>query len=98
MLEDQIKVFTEAGYRVRAEVLNAADFGVAQERRRIFIVGLRSDLGMDYAFPVPTHGGEIPRTTIAQALAGIGCRYEGQYPRSRLAHRNTNRSWLMPQK
>ena len=54
LLKTQIKVFTEAGYRVRAEVLNAADFGVAQERRRIFIVGLRSDLGMDYAFPVPT--------------------------------------------
>lgn len=79
LLEDQIKVFTEAGYRVRAEVLNAADFGVAQERRRIFIVGLRSDLGMDYAFPVPTHGGEIPRTTIAQALAGMPDWPEGEF-------------------
>lgn len=56
LLEDQFKVFREAGYQVKAQVLNAADYGVAQERRRIFIVGLHNDLGMEYTFPEPTHG------------------------------------------
>jgi len=56
LLEDQFKVFSEAGYCVKAKVLNAVDFGVAQERKRIFIVGVRSDLGVVYKFPEPTHG------------------------------------------
>ena len=79
LLDDQIKVFTAAGYRVKAEVLNAADFGVAQDRRRIFIVGLRSDLGQDYAFPVPTHGGSAPQVTIGQALTGMPDWPEGEF-------------------
>ena len=54
LLEDQKRVFTEAGYKVKLEVLNAADFGVAQERRRIFIVGLRDDLGLEFQFPEPS--------------------------------------------
>lgn len=70
LLEDQFKVFTEAGYRVKAEVLNSADYGVAQERRRIFIVGIRDDLGVEYSFPEPTHGlgRDKPYFTLAEAL------------------------------
>lgn len=56
LLEDQLKVFKVAGYCVKARVLNAVDYGVAQERKRIFIVGLRDDLGLEYEFPEPTHG------------------------------------------
>ena len=56
LLDDQIKVFTEAGYHVKAKVLNAVDYGVAQDRKRIFIVGIRNDLGVEYEFPEPTHG------------------------------------------
>lgn len=35
---------TKAGYRVAYKVLNSADFGVPQERKRIYIVGVRKDL------------------------------------------------------
>lgn len=56
LLEDQFRVFREAGYKVKSDVLNAVDYGVAQERRRIFIVGIREDLGVEYTFPKPTHG------------------------------------------
>lgn len=56
LLEDQFRVFREAGYRVKADVLNAVDYGVAQERKRIFIVGVRNDLDVEYQFPRPTHG------------------------------------------
>lgn len=70
LLEDQFKVFSEVGYTVKADILNAVDFGVPQERKRIFIVGLRNDLGLNYEFPIPTHGeGRIePITTIGNAL------------------------------
>ena len=81
LLEDQIKVFTEAGYRVKAEVLNAADFGVAQERRRIFIVGLHEDLGQDYQFPSPTYGPgrEYPHISIQQAIGDLPEWPEGEF-------------------
>jgi len=42
-------------YRVVFRLLNAADFGVPQKRERVFFVGFRSDLGIDWAFPEPTH-------------------------------------------
>ena len=45
-------------YRVVARILNAADFGVPQRRERIFIVGFRSDLGIEWSFPTPTHSRE----------------------------------------
>ncbi len=35
--------------------LNAADYGIAQKRERVFIVGFRSDLGIEWSFPRPTH-------------------------------------------
>lgn len=73
LLEDQFKVFREAGYRVKADVLNAVDYGVAQERKRIFIVGLREDLGLEYEFPKPTHGvgREAMHLTIRDAIGDM---------------------------
>jgi DNA (cytosine-5)-methyltransferase 1 len=96
LLADQLRVFTEAGYRVKAQVLSAADFGVAQERRRIFIVGLRDDLGLEYTFPSPTHV-EGARVTIGDALAGMPEWPEGEFY-AREFHwyylsRNRRREW-----
>lgn len=72
LLKDQIKVFSEAGYNVVFKVLNAADYGVAQERKRIFIVGIRCDLGLWFDFPEVTHGTEErPKITIREALKGL---------------------------
>ncbi len=42
-------------YGVHFSLLNAADYGVPQQRERVFIVGLRSDLGLNWSFPKPTH-------------------------------------------
>ena len=42
-------------YNVVTRVLNAADYGVPQKRHRIFFVGFRSDLGIEWAFPEATH-------------------------------------------
>ena len=73
LLEDQLKVFTEAGYKVKAGVLNAADYGVAQERRRIFIVGLRNDLEVEYQFPLPTHGLDLmqPYVSLREVIGDL---------------------------
>lgn len=80
LLEDQFKVFGEVGYKVKAQVLNAEDFGVAQQRKRIFIVGIRSDFGAEYVFPEPTHGEKKqPRATIRDAISDLPEWPEGQF-------------------
>lgn len=43
------------GYSVSYKLLNAADYGVPQRRERVFIVGVRRDLGVSYMFPSATH-------------------------------------------
>jgi len=42
-------------YNVVATLINAADYGVPQKRERVFIVGFRDDLGIEWSFPDPTH-------------------------------------------
>lgn len=100
LLEDQFRVFTEAGYRVKAQVLNAADYGVPQERKRILIVGIRDDLGVDYQFPSPTHGVgcDLPRVSIRDAIGDMEEWPEGEFY-AREFHwyylsRDRRRDWL----
>jgi DNA (cytosine-5)-methyltransferase 1 len=42
-------------YNVVHQVLNAADYGIPQKRERLFFVAIRADLGIEWAFPLPTH-------------------------------------------
>jgi len=42
-------------YNLFRTLVNAADYGVPQRRERVFIVGFRSDLGIEWSFPEPTH-------------------------------------------
>ena len=47
--------FPDLSYRVVYRLLDAADYGVPQHRHRVFIVGFRSDLGVEWNFPESTH-------------------------------------------
>jgi len=42
-------------YNVVFRLLNAADYGVPQKRERVFIVGFRNDINIEWSFPKPTH-------------------------------------------
>ena len=46
-----LRLFDEAGYDVQFKLLNANDFGVAQDRKRVFYVGFRKDLNVRFEFP-----------------------------------------------
>jgi len=46
------------GYNVVYRLLNAANYGVPQRRERVFLVGFRSDLGIEWNFPEATHSEE----------------------------------------
>src|ERR1035437_10313155 len=58
LLNNQICRYRLAGYRVSWQVLDAQFYGVAQSRRRVFIVGVRSDIDFTYGFPAPLYGPE----------------------------------------
>jgi DNA (cytosine-5)-methyltransferase 1 len=62
-------------------VLNSAEYGVAQERKRIFIVGTRNDLGVNYEFPKSTHGVEVgqPFRTIRDAIFDLPAWPAGEF-------------------
>lgn len=54
-LDTMMQAFEAAGYHAKYKVLNAADFEVPQTRRRVIIIGIRSDLG-DFSqikYPAP---------------------------------------------
>jgi len=57
-----------AGYRVRAQLLDAQWLGVPQARQRLFFVGVRLDLATDPAFPAP----RSVRYSVRDALPWIG--------------------------
>lgn len=61
-----IACLSSCGYRLNWAVLNAADYGVPQKRKRLIIVGAK---GMQLRFPAPTHGAgtefaRVPATAV----------------------------------
>jgi DNA (cytosine-5)-methyltransferase 1 len=71
LLTEFLSIVEEAGYGVKQKMLQAADFGVPQTRRRLFIVGSR--IG-PFEFMDPTHGPESasgkPFVTVEDAIIG----------------------------
>ncbi len=65
-LSQLLEEFRAAGYRTESSVLNAADFGVPQCRRRTFIVGTRGP----GVFAAPT-GSEGRLATVWDAIADL---------------------------
>lgn len=59
------------GYHVAYKLMDCADYGVPQNRERVFIVGLRSDMyESEFVFPEPTHIGN--RVTLKDAIGDLG--------------------------
>jgi len=78
--ERLISHLRELGYNPQWQVLLAAEYGVPQLRRRVFVVGRRD--GKPFIFPSATHSGaserdrvfdpaKVPFVTSAEALAGL---------------------------
>ncbi|WP_339653198.1 DNA cytosine methyltransferase [uncultured Maribacter sp.] len=45
------EMFKNAGYKLSFKLLNASDFDVPQDRKRVFFVGIREDLDFEFEFP-----------------------------------------------
>lgn len=59
--EEIIKRFTKAGYNVKCQILNSAEYGVPQIRKRLIFMGIRRDIG-EPRFPEPQFTPETYRT------------------------------------
>jgi DNA (cytosine-5)-methyltransferase 1 len=49
LFDDVQAIMRDAGYSITAKILNAADFGVLQQRKRVILIGWRQEL--DYGYP-----------------------------------------------
>ena len=43
--------FENAGYNISINLVNAADYDVPQDRKRVFYIGFRDDINVNYSFP-----------------------------------------------
>lgn len=51
VIVEDLSAMNEVGYNVVHKLLNASDYGVPQNRQRVFFVGVRKDLGVNFIFP-----------------------------------------------
>ncbi len=52
-LRTMLSIYESMGYRVETHLVRAVDYGVAQKRERLLIVGIRSDFSVRYRLPKP---------------------------------------------
>lgn len=75
-LKTMIEVFTDIGYDVTYKVLKAIDYGVAQKRERIIIIGTRKDLtNIKYKFPKAFGYTPILRDALRDVPESQGSKY-----------------------
>lgn len=69
IIQEKFASITEDfGYNIVKETLNAVDFGVPENRERVFIVGIRKDLNIKWEFP-SSKGTE--KLTIKEAISDL---------------------------
>ena len=86
--EEICTTLEEMGYWARYTLLNAAYYGVPQMRERLFLVAIDASLGIEPAFPEPTHAAKLPsgydaaRTVALRHVPKTGSRFSPP-PRAR---------------
>lgn len=53
-VQNIIKSFEDAGYKISVSLVNAVDYNVPQDRKRVFYVGIREDINVEFSFPKPS--------------------------------------------
>lgn len=63
-----IRLFDESGYDVTLTLVNAKDYGVAEERKRVFYIGFRKDLGIRFKFPKGSTADDNKKLTLRDVI------------------------------
>jgi DNA (cytosine-5)-methyltransferase 1 len=61
-----LQEFRACGYKVKAKLMNSANYGVPQSRERVIFIGVRDDLGVEPCYPID----HLPIVTVEEALKG----------------------------
>lgn len=83
-LNRQLAGFRRHGFRVKSKLVLAADHGVAQTRKRVFLVGVHKSVkDFVYEFPTPSHGPSAlkPWRTLRDVLGAFKRRADDEYCR-----------------
>lgn len=97
------EMLLDGGYDVRAELVNAAKYGVPQLRKRVFLYGWLANAACPFAFPPPTRGpsqfstvweaiGDLPSPPADHAPLPVDLLHR----RTRLSPQNLERLRLIP--
>lgn len=88
-----IQEFSDKGYNVQFKLLNAADYGVPEDRFRVIMVGIRKDLDSKFLYPTPSS----KKITLSRALANFPEPEDGEILEGgfspRFMSRNRLRKW-----
>lgn len=63
-----IRLFDESGYDVTLNLVNAKDYGVAEERKRVFYIGFRKDLNVSFVFPKGSTSEDEKKITLKDII------------------------------
>lgn len=63
--KDILERFSKLGYSVKYEILNAADYGVPQNRKRVFFIGVKR--GKKFEFPMPNE----EKISVGEAISDL---------------------------
>lgn len=84
-VQNIITLFEESGYNVTLTLVNAKDYGVAEERKRVFYIGFRKDLGIDFKFPVGSTVDDNKKLTLRDIIWDL---QDTAVPSAERNHRN----------
>lgn len=66
-----INMFKNCGYNVSLYLANASDYEVPQDRKRVFYIGFKNDLKVDFKFPEPTTLESSKKKTLKDAIGDL---------------------------
>lgn len=100
---EQLEGFEALEYTPIPKLLHGIEYGLAQDRKRIFIVGVRNDIAQHfkYSFPEPQYGpGLVPFKTMRETIGDMPLIPFGEFDESpfhgHYLTRNRKRSWDEP--
>ena len=67
-VQNILHMFEEAGYDVSLTLVNAKNYGVAEERKRVFYIGFRKDLNIQFVFPKGSTEEDDAKLTLRDSI------------------------------
>lgn len=67
-VQNLLKMFEDTGYDVTLTLVNAKNYGVAEERKRVFYIGFRKDLQVKFVFPKGSTEDDSRKITLKDVI------------------------------